>query len=50
MYLTGKHFMKLKFVAGLIILPLLLDAAQKPETKSNRRDGLPRQKLAQERI
>ncbi len=42
--------MKLKFVAGLITLPLLLGAAPKPETKSNRRDGLPRQKLAQERI
>ena len=42
--------MKLKFVAGLMVLPHLLNAATKPVTKSNRPDGLPRQKLAQVRI
>ena len=50
MYFTGRYLIKLKCVAGLIVLPLLLNGAQKQEIKSNRRDGLSRQKLAQERI
>ena len=41
-----KHFVKLKFIAGLVFLPLLINAAAKPATKSNRPDGMARQKLA----